>query len=90
MEKKGHTVKLQYDFNPSANLEIFKPNLNNWFRVTAKEFRSFNGDRRVNGVKYNGPLYSYNTNNKVDFNVYSIGEICDYNFTSKKRPFNSL
>lgn len=90
MEKKGFTGKLSYDFDESGNLEIFHPRLGGWFRVISKEFRSFNGDRRVNGVKYNGPTYAYGTNNKVDISKYSIGEICEYNFISKKRPFEHL
>jgi hypothetical protein len=90
MEKKGFTGKLSYDFDPSQHLEVFMPKLNDWFRVTAKEFRSFNGNRRINNVEYNGPVYAHGTNNKLDTSKYSIGEICEYNFISKKRPFDHL
>ena len=90
MEKKGFTGKLKYDFNESGYLEVYMPTLNDWFRVISKEFRSFNGDRRVNGVEYIGPVYSYGTNDKVNCSEYIIGKICDHNFESKKRPFTAI
>ena len=45
-EKKGHLVKMYYDFDTAGVLEIF---LNNktWYRVTSREFRSFDGKRRI-------------------------------------------
>lgn len=43
-EKRGATGKLIYDFPTQAVLEV---KLNNkWYRTTAKDFRSFDGDRR--------------------------------------------
>lgn len=90
MEKKGFTGKLKNEFNESGNLEVYMPKLKGWFRVTVKEFRSFNGYRRVNGVYYTGPIYSYNTNNEIDSSVYNIGEICDYNFESKSRQYSAV
>lgn len=44
-EKRGMTGKLQYDFPTEAVLEV---ELNgNFYRLTAKEFRSFDGIRRI-------------------------------------------
>ena len=65
MEKTGYTEKMEFLFNESKNLEIFLPNLNNWYRVTPTDFRSFDGKRRIQGKEYEGPLYAYGTNRKV-------------------------
>ena len=65
MEKTGYTEKMEFLFNESKNLEIFLPNLNNWYRVTPTDFRSFDGKRRIQGEEYEGPLYAYGTNRKV-------------------------
>jgi hypothetical protein len=62
-EKRGNTGKLIYDFNVAANLEVQVDET--WYRVGAREFRSFNGGRRVSDVPYNGPLYMFATNTKV-------------------------
>lgn len=59
MEKTGNTAKLVYDFNTSGVCEVCIKS--NWYRTTAREFRSFDGDRRITepiiqmGVKSNGP-----------------------------------
>lgn len=44
-EKRGNLVKLFYDFDTSALLEIKLKG--NWYRVTAKRFRSFDGERKI-------------------------------------------
>ena len=67
-EKKGNTEKLKNDFNDSKLLEVYLPKLDNWYRVTCKDFRSFDGKRRVQGKNYEGPLYAYGTNRLVKFN----------------------
>lgn len=59
-EKRGNTGKLIYDFNVAANLEVQIGDM--WCRVTARDFRSFNGARRINEVEYEGPIYLSNTN----------------------------
>lgn len=79
-EKRGETVKLEFPFNTAGLLEIFNNKLNGWYRVTAKDFRSFDGKRRISeptkvilgNVKvpmktyeYNGPVYVWGTNNIV-------------------------
>lgn len=44
-EKRGNTVKLKYDFPTEGVLEVSIKG--NWYRTTAKEFRSFDGPRRI-------------------------------------------
>ena len=46
MEKRGNTVKLISEFNTAGNLEVYMPQLNGWYRVTSREFRSFNGKKK--------------------------------------------
>ena len=67
-EKKGNTEKLKNDFIDSKLLEVYLPRLDNWYRVTCRDFRSFDGKRRVQGKNYEGPLYAYGTNRLVKFN----------------------
>ena len=79
-EKRGETIKLEFPFNTAGLLEIFNTNLNGWYRVTARDFRSFDGNRRITeptrvelgNVKvemrtyeYKGPVYVWGTNNIV-------------------------
>lgn len=79
-EKRGETVKLVYDFNTAGLLEIF---INEkWVRVTAKDFRSFDGPRRITQpttvehgnvhvpmetFEYWGPVFMYGTNNEMAY-----------------------
>ena len=44
-EKKGFTGKLLYDFNTAAVCEVLIKDT--WYRTTAREFRSFDGQRRL-------------------------------------------
>jgi hypothetical protein len=46
-EKTGFTEKMIYDFDTAGVLEVFLPNLDGWYRVTSREFRSFDGRRRI-------------------------------------------
>ena len=78
-EKRGQTVKLKYDFNTAGVLEI---KLNNtWYRASGREFRSFDGQRRITEpqeiilgnvdvemktYEYNGPVYAFDTNIEVE------------------------
>jgi len=69
-EKTGNLIKLVYDFNSARCCEVsFDGEM--WARVTAREFRSFNGKRRILNVEnpnkpyyeeYLGPIYYYGTN----------------------------
>jgi hypothetical protein len=73
-EKKGLTVKLINDFPESKSLEIYLELPQRWHRVISKEFRSWNGKRRIvewdsenNPIckEHNGSLFYYMTNNIV-------------------------
>lgn len=44
-EKRGNTAKLRYDFDTTAVLEVYLKE--KWFRTTGKDFRSFDGPRRL-------------------------------------------
>ena len=68
-EKRGSTAKLIYDFETSC-CEVKLSN-EIWYRVTAREFRSFDGERRLISYNnsnepihtpYTGPVYLYKTN----------------------------
>jgi hypothetical protein len=87
MEKKGNTEKLKYDFNTASNLEIFMINLDGWYRVTSREFRSYNGKRRINSELYKGPVYIYNTNKKVNKTKIDKNILAGYSWISVKRPY---
>jgi len=73
-EKTGNTVKLVYDFNTSGVCEVCIKG--NWYRTTAREFRSFDGNRRItqpgtqigtqDTYDYNGPVYVVQTNIQVE------------------------
>jgi hypothetical protein len=78
-EKRGNTVKIKFEFNASALLEVqFKSG--DWFRVTPSQFRAYDGPRRITeptetGLRiihatmrtydYEGPLYITGTNKEV-------------------------
>jgi len=77
-EKRGDTGKLEIDFDSSGCLEVFMKG--QWFRTTSREFRSFDGKRRITlpietklgevEVKtetrdYYGPVYMWGTNNAI-------------------------
>lgn len=72
-EKRGNTIKLIYDFNEARCCEIeYRPG--KWIRTTPREFRSFDGNRRILNVdnpdnvfyeQYQGPLYVFGSNKKV-------------------------
>ena len=77
-EKTGHLIKLQYDFNTAGVLEVCMKGT--WHRATSREFRSFDGKRRITEptktelgnvivpmrtFDYNGPVYMFGTNNEV-------------------------
>jgi hypothetical protein len=76
-EKTGEIEKLIYDFNTAGVLEVYMPNLEGWYRTTAKDFRSFDGKRRITEptkvekgnpwvdlrtYEYNGPVFLWGTN----------------------------
>jgi hypothetical protein len=78
--KRGEIIKLEYPFNTAGSLEVFMPELGNWYRVTAKDFRSFDGKRRITEPteielgnvdvpmkteEYVGPVYLWGTNDEI-------------------------
>jgi len=80
-EKRGATEKLKYPFNSAGVLEVYMKE--KWYRVTGKEFRSFDGLRRITEptrvergnvvdipmrtYEYIGPVYLFATNNEVPY-----------------------
>jgi len=80
-EKRGHLEKLVNPFNTSGLLEVYMPKLENWYRVTSREFRSFDGKRRITEptevvkskpevkmrtFEYFGPVFLWGTNMVLD------------------------
>ena len=70
-EKRGlQDQSLKNDYNTAGVLEVFQNE--KWYRVTTKDFRSFNGPRRITEptkVEHGNPwvVYQWGTNNIVDF-----------------------
>lgn len=80
-EKRGFTGKLTYDFDVSKLLEV-QTEKGSWVRVTARDFRSWDGPRRITvnymdeatkrsvagePQEYHGPVYIYGTNTQVEY-----------------------
>jgi len=79
-EKTGEVEKLINDFNTAGVLEVYITKLEDWYRTTAKDFRSFDGKRRITEpvtiergnpwvelrtYDYNGPVFLWGTNTQV-------------------------
>lgn len=80
-EKRGlEQQNLINEYNTAGVLEVFMKET--WYRVTTKDFRSFNGPRRITEPEYTerynpytpmitreyyGPVYQWGTNTVVDF-----------------------
>ncbi len=69
----GKSVKIYFDFDTAKSCEIYLESLNDWFRVTPFEFRSWTGKRRIMFFdkedkpfyqEYNGPVYYKDSNTK--------------------------
>ena len=74
--KRGETGELFYDFDPALLCEVGLKG--RWYRVTPRQFRSWDGPRRFNGEDYDGPLFYFKTNIPTDFKgteeiVYAVG-----------------
>ena len=78
-EKRGFTGQLHYDFDTSNNLEI-KLKSGVWYRVTSRDFRSYNGPRRINNEMYNGPLYLHGTNTLAQHDEHPTGKFAGYDY----------
>ena len=74
-EKRGATGQLKYDFNTKWSTEVQLEKNGKWYRATCREFRSFDGPRRIyvkneetgiyEYVSYRGPLYLFDTNTRL-------------------------
>jgi hypothetical protein len=54
-------IKLKINFDKNAKLEIYDEH-KRWREVSPEVFRSWTGERKVNGKKYEGPIYVWLTN----------------------------
>lgn len=54
---------IDVDFNINSHLEI-KSSTDDWISVNAFAFRSYTGERRVDGKPYEGPVYILGTNER--------------------------
>jgi len=66
-EKRGHTNKIVYDFDTGKMCEVKIKG--NYYRTTPNEFRSFGGNRRLQGESYSGNVYYVGTNKIVPENM---------------------
>ena len=82
-EKRGGSPlqELDMDFNRFGVMEVFKKSLDKWFRCSERDFRSFNGRRRITSFtpskrgmysepqvsEYYGPVYAFGTNQVVPY-----------------------
>ena len=83
-EKKGLLVKMKYDFETAADLQVFLPGSKfGWYRVTSREFRSFNGKRRINGVEYNGPVYLFQSNIRANKSKYEPNKYAGWDYKER-------
>ena len=72
--------KIVFDFDTAKSCEVWNEKLQDWFRVTPYEFRSFGGKRRILQFEksknkrefgkpyyedYEGPVYIYGTNEVI-------------------------
>ena len=88
-EKRGEIEKIVYEFNTAGCLEINHPAVG-WHRVTAKDFRSFDGERRITEPEYTrlgtvevpmvtreyfGPVYYWGTNKQIPYS--NSGKLID-------------
>ena len=79
--------KLVYDFNTASCLEVEYAQ-NKWARVTSNEFRSYRGNRRINGLPYEGLTFYLGSNYICeDFTpnntIANISELNDEALTQK-------
>jgi hypothetical protein len=63
--KRGETGELHYYFDASSNCEVGLKG--EWYRTTPRQFRSWDGPRRLNGEDYDGPLFYFKTNMVTDY-----------------------
>lgn len=70
-EKRGSTGQLKYDFNTKYSTEVQLKKDGRWYRASCRDFRSFDGPRRIfikdedgewKYITYKGPVYMLDTN----------------------------
>ena len=88
-EKTGNTEKMRYDFQTASNLEVFLPIKKDWYRVTSRQFRSWTGKRRINEVEYNGPVYLFGMNKRVNKTTAIKNIFAGYEYKESKRQFGT-
>lgn len=82
-EKRGDTGKLLYDFPTHGVLEVCVKGT--FYRTTSKEFRSFDGDRRITMPKRQPSIGEDFT--KIEMHTFDYsGPVFMYG-TNKKVPF---
>ena len=84
MAEKGGLLEqsLRNDYNTAGSLEVYNHEKDVWYRVTTKDFRSWNGPRRITEptetklgevevemitYEYYGPVYKWGTNTVVGY-----------------------
>lgn len=84
-------LKLDYQFNTAANLEI-EYAAGRWVRTTANWFRAFIGPRRIDGQLYVGPIYYEGTNviykplDQEHARIVSISELSNTKLRARLTP----
>jgi hypothetical protein len=94
-EKRGNLEKLVYDFDTSKCVQGQYDTNGPWYQLTQREFRSFNGQRRIvtwnKGtpiyIEYKGPIFYFGTNIKAK-ETYGIG--IQYIHNEKPKPKHTL
>jgi hypothetical protein len=92
-EKRGNLEKLTYDFDTAKCVEGQYRDNEPWYQLTQREFRSFNGKRRIvtwnKGTPiytdYDGPIFYFGTNIKAK-EMYGIGVQYIHNEKPKFKP----
>ena len=85
-EKRGNTVKLEHDFNTAGVLEVCIKN--NWYRVTSRDFRSFDGPRRIT-EPINQPGQGIKSYQDIKFKTYEyLGPVYMHGSNILVKPTN--
>jgi len=92
-EKRGNLEKLTYDFDTAKCVQGQYRDNEPWYQLTQREFRSFNGKRRIvtwnKGTPiytdYDGPIFYFGTNIKAK-EMYGIGVQYIHNEKPKFKP----
>jgi len=92
-EKRGNLEKLTYDFDTAKCVQGQYRDNEPWYQLTQREFRSFNGKRRIvtwnKGTpiytNYDGPIFYFGTNIKAK-EMYGVGVQYIHNEKPKFKP----